>query len=308
MATLATAQGEMIMKRRLLVLLAVLLAALTAAMPVLAAVPIVGTVYEGVSVPGIEIGFTRAEVEASYGQPYYCQTYALPGDYAYCSFRASNGGSVSVRYRGVDGGFAHNSPDDVVTEIRWGESLSGWTTTAGINAALAKTDPDAVIAAYPHAEVTGTPGVNGLLVDSLLGIEVRWTYDGYTHSIHVGMRIFEPLASLPTVQQTHVQDLEMSGYRDRGVRRIYAWAQVLDEHQQGATGAQVYAEWVLPDGSTQPAYEDFVGLSGTAFFELNYNIGKSQRGTYTIRITDVQLAGHTFDAVGSVLKASVYVK
>jgi hypothetical protein len=293
------------MKRKFWMLLAVLLAALAAAMPALAAVPNEGTVYEGVGVPGIELGFTRAEVEASYGQPYYCQTYALPGDYANCGFRASNGGSVGVRYRGADGGFAHNSPDDVVMEIRWGEPLSNWTTTAGVNTALAKTDPNAVITAYPDAEVTGTPGIDGILVDWLLGIEVRWTYDGYTHSIHVGMRIFEPLASLPTVEQTHVQDLELSGYRDRGRRKIYAWAQILDEHQQAATYAAVYAEWVLPDGSTRPAYEDFVGIDGTAFFELT---GKLQRGTYTFRVKDVQLAGHPFDAAASILEASVYVK
>lgn len=297
------------MTRKTWLFVTVLLAALVAAMPVLAAVPTEGTVYEGVGVPGIELGYSRAEVEASYGQPYYCQTYALPGDNAACRFRASNGAGVSVRYRGADGGFAHNSPDDVVMEIRWAESLSGWTTTAGINTAVAKANADAVLAAYPAAEVTGTPGVDGLLVDWLLGIEVRWTYDGYTHSIHVGMRIFEPLASLPTVEETHVQDIELSGYKDRGQRRIYAWAQILDEHQQAASYAAVYGEWVLPDGSTQPAYEDFVGGDGTAFFELIDNIGKSQRGTYTFRVLDVQLAGHTFDAAGSlVLEASVYVK
>lgn len=295
------------MKRKSWLLLAVLLAALMAATPVLAVVPNEGTVYEGVSVPGIELGFSRAEVEASYGQPYYCQTYALPNDNAYCSFRAS-GGSVGVRYRGADGGFAHNSPDDMVTEIRWGESLNGWTTTAGINTALAKTDPDSVIAAYPNAEVTGTLGVDGILVDWLLGIEVRWTYDGYLGVTHVSMRIFEPLSSLPTVEQTHVQDIELLGYKDRGVRRIYAWAQILDEHQQAASSAAVYAEWVLPDGSTQPAYEDFVGLDGTAFFDLIGNIGKLQRGTYTFRVIDIQLAGHSFDAAGSVPGASVYVK
>jgi hypothetical protein len=293
------------MKRISWVLLAVLLAALAAAMPAMAAVPSEGTVYEGVSVPGIELGYTRSEVEASYGQPYYCQTYALPSDNAFCTFRASNGGLVSVRYRGADGGFASNSQDDVVTEIRWGEAFKGWTTTAGINITLAKTDPEAVIAAYPNGEVTGTPGVDGSLIDWLLGIEVKWSYDSYTGVTHVSMRIFEPLASLPTVEQTHVQDIELLGYKDRGRRRIYAWAQILDEHQQAATYADVHAEWVLPDGSTQPAYEDLVGIDGTAFFEL---IGKLQRGTYTFRIIDVHLAGHTFDAAGSVLEARVYVK
>ncbi len=293
------------MKRKSWVLLAVLLAALVAAIPALAAVPNEGTVYEGKSVPGIELGFSRAEVEASYGQPYYCQTYAFPNDYAFCTFRASNGGLVSVRYRGADGGFASNSANDVVTEIRWGESFSGWTTTAGINIAMAKTDPDAVIAAYGNADVSGTPGVDGILVDWLQGIEVWWSFDGYTGATHVSMRIFEPLASLPTVEQTHVQDIELSGHKDRGWRKIYAWAQILDEHQQAATYASVFAEWVLPDGSIQPAHEDFVGIDGTAFFEL---IGKLQRGTYTFRVIDVQLADHSFDAAGSVLEARVYVK
>jgi len=99
------------------------------------------------------------------------------------------------------------------------------------------------------------------------------------------------------------------GYKDRGQRKIYAWVQILDEHQQAATYSAVYAEWVLPDGSTQPAYEDFVGLDGTAFLELIGNIGKTQRGIYTLRILDVQLADHSFDAAGSVvLEASIYIK
>lgn len=293
------------MKRKAWVLLAVLLAALAAAMPALAAVPDEGIVYEGVGVPGIELGFSRAEVEASYGPPYRCQTFAVPNDYALCVFQASGGELVTVRYRGAEGGFAGNSLNDVVTEVRWAEPLSLWTTTAGINTSVAKADPDAVIAAYPDAEVTGNPGVDGSVIDWLLGIEVRWTYDGYTGTTHVGMRIFEPLASLPTVEQTHVEDIELLGYRDHGLRKINAWAQILDEHQQAATSATVYGEWVLPDGSTRSAFEDFVGINGTAFFQL---IGKLQRGTYTFRVIDVQLAGHTFDAAGSVPGASVYVK
>ncbi len=224
---------------------------------------------------------------------------------AFCTFRASNGGLVSVRYRGVDGGFASNSPDDVAAEIRWGEPFAGWTTTAGIDTARAKADPDAVIAAYPDAEVTGAPGTDGTLVDWLLGIEVRWSFDGYTGVTHVGMRVFEPLASLPTVEQIHGQDIELLGYRDRGRRKIYSWTQILDEHQQAAAYAAVYAEWVLPDGSTQPTYDDFVGVDGTAFFEL---MGKLQRGTYTFRVLDVQLAGHSFDAAGSVQEARIYVR
>lgn len=297
------------MKRKLWILVAVLMASLVVAVPALADVPVEGVVYEGVGVPGMELGFSRVQVETSYGQPLRCQSFAVPNDNALCVFEASTGGGVIVGYRGADGGFAGGSPDDVVTEIRWHESLSGWTTTAGINTSVAKSDPDAVLSAYPDAEVTGNPGVDGSVIDWLLGIEVRWTYDGYTGAIHVGMRIFEPLASLPTVAETHVQDIELSGVNDRGVKRIYAWALILDEYQQAATSASVYGEWVLADGSTRPAYEDFVGLDGTAFFDLVGKLnGRTYRGTYTFRITDVQLAGHSFDADGSVTEASVYVK
>ena len=297
------------MKRELWILIAVLMAPLGVAVPALADVPVQGVVDEGVGVPGIELGFSRAQVETSYGQPLRCQSFQVPNDTAVCVFEASDGAGVTVRYRGADGGFAGGSPDDVVTRISWGESLGGWTTTAGINTSVAKTDPDAVLSAYPDAEVTGDPGVDGSVIDWLLGIEVRWTYDGYTGAIHVGMRIFEPLASLPTAAETHVQDIELSGGKDRGVKRIYAWALILDEHQQAATSASVYGEWVLPDGSTRPAYEDFVGLDGTARFYLVGNLnGRTYRGIYTFRITDVQLAGHSFDADGSVTEASVYVK
>jgi hypothetical protein len=297
------------MKRKLWISVVVLTASVLGTVPALANVPVDGVVYEGVGVPGIELGFSRAQVEASYGQPLRCQSFGLPGGNALCVFDASNGGSVTVRYRGSDGGFARNVPDDAVTEIRWYESLADWTTTAGINTSVAKTDPDAVLIAYPDAEVTGNPGVDGTVIDWLRGVEVRWTFDGYTGAIHVGMRIFEPLVSLPTMAETRVQDIEISGVKDRGVKRIYAWALILDEYQQAAVSSSVSGEWVLPDGSTQPAYEDFVGLDGTAFIDLvgKFN-GRTYRGIYTFRITDVQLADHSFDAADSVTEANVYIR
>jgi hypothetical protein len=33
-------------------------------------------------------------------------------------------------------------PDDVAYHIQWEEQVSGWTTTAGVNTALALADPD----------------------------------------------------------------------------------------------------------------------------------------------------------------------
>ncbi len=296
------------MKRKSMVLIAILLVSLVAAMPVLADAPMEGTVYEGNSVPGIALGFSRAEVEAAYGQPYYCQVHAFPDDFAFCTFPVSGGGLVSIRYRGADGGFAHNSPDDEVVYAGWGEPVGGWTTAAGVNTTLAKADPDAVIAAYPDAEVSGNPGVNGSVIDWLRGIEVRWTYDGYTGHTHVYMNIFEPLASLPDAQETHVETIELSGYKDGRLRKIRGWAEILNEYERAALGATVYATWILPDGSTQPVVEEFVGISGVAFFELFAPSGRAYRGTFRLRIDNVQLGEYTFDPAGSVLESSIYIK
>lgn len=298
------------MERKRLLLIAILLASLVATVPVLADAPMVGTVHEGDSVPGIALGFSRAQVEDAYGQPNYWQSYAIPDDFAFCTFPVSEGnGSVSVRYRGADDGLAHNSPDDRVVYIGWGESVSGWTTTAGINTTLAKANPDAVIVAYPEAEVTYlSPGFVQRVVDWLQGVEIKWTYDSYTGRTHVSMNIFVPLASLPDALETHVETIELFAYRDRGLRKINAWVEILDEHGRAATSATVDAIWKFPDGSTQPAFEDFVGINGVAFFQLIAPNGRSGRGIYELRIDNVALDGHTFDRADSDLNAGVYIK
>ena len=45
-----------------------------------------GVVHEGDSVPGIALGDTRAEVEASYGAPASCQSVEVAGDRGSCAF------------------------------------------------------------------------------------------------------------------------------------------------------------------------------------------------------------------------------
>lgn len=279
---------------------------------VLAAVPLSGTVYEGERVPGISLGYTRGQVEEAYGQPYYCQTYAIPDDFAFCTYPEGGGTLVSVRYEGADGGFAHNQSNDQAFVIRWGEALDGWTTTAGVDTALAKNSPDEAMAAYPDAEVTyrdpDTRNFVESITDWLQGIEIRRTFDGYTGHIHASMSIFVPQPSLPVAQETHVQKIELSATKDRGIRKVYGWAEILDEHGRAATSASVDATWILPDGSTQPAVEDFVGVNGVAFFELFGPKGRSYRGAYTLRIDDVIYGDHTFSRADSILSGSVQVK
>jgi hypothetical protein len=61
----------------------------------------------------------------------------------------------------------------------------------------------------------------------------------------------------------------------------------------------VHATWTLPDGTTRNETATTKG-SGSAGFDV-----ADGAGTYTLTITGVTKAGHTFDADDSVLEASV---
>jgi hypothetical protein len=298
------------MKRKLTAVFVILLAALAAAIPVLAAAPASGAVTEGVSAPGVNLGDSRAQVEAAYGAPSFCQSVETAGDAASCSFPVEGGGQVDIRYRGAGGGNASNSPDDVVHSVRWHEAVSGWTTTAGVNTTLAKADPDAVIAAYPDAQVTYNMfGDIYSLRDAELGIEVIWALDFYSGTVHVSMAIFAPQPPPPPPppqpeQTTRVVNIDLTAVKVKKQREITALVQVRNEDDLAAAGAAVTATWTLPNGSEQTV-QDTTSGAGIAAFELN---GRLPRGTYTLTINDVTLADHDFDEAGSVLSASVKAK
>ena len=267
--------------------------------------PAEGIVLEGVSVPGIALGFTRAQVEDAYGAPQSCQSSGTPGNKAYCSFPVSGGGQVNVHYRGADGGTANGSPDDVVFKIGWTEATSGWTTTAGVNTTLAKENPEAVISAYPDAQVTYNQfGSIYSVVDYPLGIEVIWVPDFYTGQTHVRMAIFYSTVAPPLPEKlTRVTDINLTTSKVRGKRQVQAYVKVQDEQGQSARGATVFALWTFPDGSTQ-FVEDATSNSGNAYFEII----DVPRGAYTLTVDDVVLEGHVFDRANSVLSASINVK
>ncbi len=275
------------------------------ALPVLAAAPSVGLVVEGDSVPAAALRFTRAQVEASYGEPQWCQSVEQAGDFAFCSFPVEGGGQVDVRYRGADGGNAANAPDDVAYNIRWHEQVSGWTTTAGVNTTLAASDPQAVVEAYPDAEVTYNQfGDLYLVVDHEQGIEVKWSLDFYTGTTHVSMAIFFPRTPPPPEEQlTRVTDLDLTAVKKKGQRTVIALVRVQNDDGLAAGGATVLATWVDPDGATQ-AVQDLTSSSGYAYFEIK----NASRGTYTLIIDDVVLDDHRFDRENSILSASIKVK
>ncbi|MGD2079331.1 MAG: hypothetical protein PVH18_13185, partial [Chloroflexota bacterium] len=177
------------MKQKILVLVVILFAVLATAIPALAAAPAEGTVYEGVRVPGIALGDSRTEVEASYGPPISCVNYNEPNDMAACKFDVEGGGTVSVQYRGPNGGSPSGSPDDVAAAISWPQVVEGWVTTAGINTTKAL-DQDVVVAAYPNADLYyDSVGRLYYLRDPELGISVAWNF---LYFYTASMTIFEP--------------------------------------------------------------------------------------------------------------------
>ena len=278
---------------------------LLVALPVLAAAPAQGVVVEGESVPGIALGATRAQVEAAYGEPRSCQSVEATGDFAYCSFEVYGGGQVDVRYRGPDGGNASNYPDDVVNNIRWHEQVSGWTTTAGVNTTLAADNSQAVVDAYPNAEVTYNQwGGIYRVVDHERGIEIIWAIDFYSGTTHVSMAIFFPRTPPPPQEKlTRVTGIDLTANKVKGQRQVFALVQVEDERTLAASDATVFATWTYPDGSTQ-AVQAITSGSGYAYFEIM----DARRGTNTLSVDDVTLDGFRFDRDNSVLSASIKVK
>jgi hypothetical protein len=267
--------------------------------PALAAAPGIGEVVEGVSVPGAALGSTRAQMEAGYGEPSFCQNVENIGDQGSCSFDVEGGGQVTARYRGADGGPASNSPDDVVTHLRWSQQVSGWTTTAGINTTLALADPQAVIAAYPNATVIYNPLFGNIesIEDKDLGILIDYHFDYLSGTVTVSMGIAFPFTPPPVSEKfVRVTAIDLSIRK----RVITANVYVQDDLGNNLPGVTVFATWELPDGSMR-SYYGITGGSGMVQFELK----KARRGSYSLSIDEVDLFGYTFDRDGSVLSATI---
>lgn len=98
------------MSGKRIVIVLVVLFSLMATLPVAADAAGVGTVYEGVSVPGIALGDSRAQVEAVNGPPNSCVDFEVYGAKDHCGYSVEGGGSIGVRYRAPDGGTPSGSP------------------------------------------------------------------------------------------------------------------------------------------------------------------------------------------------------
>ncbi|MEJ2354139.1 MAG: hypothetical protein P8Y03_30560 [Anaerolineales bacterium] len=270
-------------------ILAVVMFSLVVALPVLADATGVGTVYEGVSVPGIALGDSRAQVEAVNGPPRGCHDINELNDLASCSFDVEGGGWVGVSYQGPNGGNAIGSPDDVVTGIRWGH-VDGWATTAGVNTTLALNDKQAVVDAYPNADLYyDSVGRLYVLRDPELGIQVAWNHAYIFYDVY--MSIFNPYTPPPPPDYIRVADIELfSNSRHSVTARVL----VLDEQDQPVEGAVVDATWIYPK-------VDGLQVSGTTASNglVTFTIDKARWGTYYFSISDVSLDGYAYDDVHS---------
>jgi hypothetical protein len=294
------------MKRKVLVMVAVLLAVLVTVIPAHADAPAEGTVFEGVSVPGIALGDTREQVDDAYGHPASC-TYLTN---ATCSYNADGGGQVNVTFRAPDGGSAQDSPEDVVTMIGWEPGVTGWVTNAGIDITIARDDPQAVIDAYPNADVTywydGT--FVHRVIDWELGISIDRFWEFYCGCAVATMTIFNPQEPPPPPPPpdpvTRVTEVSMWANKLKGKRTVWAYVWVDDEYWADVVGATVIVDWTHPTGNTERLQAFTTEDAGVARFEMN-NV---KSGTHSIEVVDVVYPDHPFDRDFGRLTSSIKVK
>lgn len=303
------------MLRKSLFVLLVAVLSLTAVVPVLADAPATGTVIEGVSVPGVALGDTRAQVQTAYGDPYSCTKGYEVDDKAYCTYPVEglgHIGQVRIHYRGPDGGLPSASPDDVVYSITWYDSVSGWTTEAGgVNTEWARSvrqDPEAVLAVYPSAVISyGLFGAMTRATDYGLGITIEWVYHFYSGFLGVRMAISAPSdppePPPPPDPVTRVTSISMWDNKIKGKRTVWAYVWVDDEYWANAVGATVIVDWTYPNGSTQQL-QAVTSDSGVASFEVR-NV---KSGTHSVEVVDVEYLEHPFDREYGVLTSSIKVK
>jgi len=296
-------------------ILVVVLFSLTAVIPALAAAPAEGVVVEGVSVPGVALGDTRAQVQTAYGDPYSCTKGSEVDDDAICTYPVEgldHLGRIRIHYRGPDGGLPSASPDDVVYSISWNDSVPGWITKeGGVNTEWARSvyqDPEAVLAVYPNAVISyGLFDAMTQARDYELGITIEWRYSIYSGTFGVIMTISPPSETPPPPPPpepvTRVTNISLYANKVKGKRTVWAEVWVDDEYWDDVIGATVVIDWIYPDGSKQRLQVD-TSSSGRASFEIR-NV---KTGTHTLEVVDVIYPEHRFDRELSKLTTSIEVK
>lgn len=293
------------MKKKTITALLAGMLSLLGAVSALAEVPEFGTVYEGESVPGVGLGMTRLEVEATWDEPSRCQSVNDAGDAASCTWELDDyigqGGGVqsqvTVSFLGPDGGTADNRPNDEVAGVSW-YGMDGWETTTGVNALFALNHPDEVYALYPDATVVDQALFHKYMTAYQQGFSVSWHTEYLNGFTSVRLSIFEPRDPPPPREPSvNVSEIMMDLHKRQVIGRV----RVQNDLNWNVRGAEVYATWTLPDGSIR-----FVEGTTDSFGLAEFVIDKARKGSYTLTIEDVVMEDHPFDTVNSVLSASIF--
>ena len=204
---------------------------------------------------------------------------------------------VTVGFRGPDGGSASDHPNDVVSSAAW-YGMDGWYTTTGVNALFALENQDAVIELYPDATVIDQSLFTTYLIAYEDGFSVTWHTEYLTGHTTVRFSVFEPRDPPPPREPSvNVSEINMDLYK----REVIGEVRVLNDLNWKMRGAEVYATWTLPDGST-----GLVGGTTDSFGLVQFVVNKARKGTYTLTIDDVVVEDHPFDIENSVLSASIF--
>jgi hypothetical protein len=265
-------------------------------------IPTEGTVIEGVSVPGVALGDTRLDVYASWGLPYSRTSYHVTG-YSKYQFGSPFIGWAWVTFKAPEGSEQTENPDDIVTNVQWGEGFPDWVTTEGINTYIAEYEIEAVLAAYPDADVTyyqysWYPDYVFSVTDYMRGIRVERPWNIYGGNASIFMSIFEPGPPPDPPDppdRIRVTDVTLTGYKVKGKENIVGTIQLETSTGDSAEGATISAYWSLPNGS-KVQKQGTADSNGQITFTLT-NVTK--KGTHYLFVTDVVLEGFMYDKYNS---------
>ena len=164
-------------------------------------------------------------------------------------------------------------------------------TTTGFNTLYALNNQDAEIALYPNGTVFHQSLFDTHLTAYENGISVSWHTAYLSGFTSVRMSIFEPRDPPPPREPSmNVSEINMDRYK----RQVIGEDRVLNDLNWKVRGAEVYATWTLPNGTTQAAHgtTDSFGLVALV-------LNKARKGTYTLAIDDVVVEDHPFDSDNS---------
>ena len=110
----------------------------------------------------------------------------------------------------------------------------------------------------------------------MYGASVWWSTEYLTGHTSVRMSIFEPRDPPPPREPSvNVSEINMDIHK----RQVLGQVRVLNDLNWRMRGAEVYATWTLPDGSTR-AVEGTTDSFGLVLFVVD----KARKGAYTLTI------------------------